>query len=444
MTGLSKSLPLEIWVIIVEMHRSKAHVSTLRALSRCCRALACLCQRVLFRDLHIPRIFYGWTSRRDGALARLEDAFTQPPHLATYVHKVRYRIEEKEEENTMVPWILNQLTDNLADVHMEYVSQTPRTPHLDWVTLDVRLRSSIIRVVQSPRLRYLTLKWIKNIPLSVFGSLSSDLMTVKFQGVEVQIQPDYEGLESTKNSGGTPRRVDLAQTKRRLPHIKNLHYFYHDTGGVLASRPFVFDFEHLQFLRISWGNEHQCALGKELMKAASKLERLACVVESPHKSTSGLAKAMLDYGLDVSLTALTIGLAHKTALPTIPDPDEYDLFLGLIKELELLAGKNTVKKLLVHFDTTKGTHDRLTDSLGRLDGDITREAFPHLERFDLEFWVDWEPFAGYAAPGLQDVWAERNRAQCRAVAAMPGLRFGCQVVIIDDLSSLLPLVGRSS
>ncbi|KAJ3510812.1 hypothetical protein NLJ89_g4462 [Agrocybe chaxingu] len=423
MAVLSTSLPLEIWMVIVELHEPKANATTLRALSRCCRALVCLCQGILFRNLYIPRIFHGWPSRRDGALARLEDAFTQSPHLATYVQNMRYRIEEEDSENTTVHWILNQLTDNLADVHMEYVSETSSTPYLDWDTLDARLRSSIIRVVQSPRLRSLSLSSIKNMPFSVFVSLSSDLTTVKLEGVEVKIQPDSEGLEST-NSDGTPRRVDLvtSRTKRRLPRINNLHYYCHDTGGVLASRPFVFDLEHLQFLHVSWGNEPECAQGKELMKAASKLEGLACLVDSPHKLIAGLANAMLDYGLDVSLTALTIALAHPTAMPPTPNPDEYDLFLGLIKELELLAGRNTVKKLLIHFDTTKDTHDRLMDSLGRFDDVITREAFPHLERFDLDIWVHCsEPY------GSRDYWAE-----CRGVSVIPGLRFGCQVMIIDD------------
>ncbi|KAJ3510813.1 hypothetical protein NLJ89_g4463 [Agrocybe chaxingu] len=332
----------------------------------------------------------------------------------------------------MVPWILNQLTDDLADVHIEYVSETLSTAYLDWGTLDAQLRSSIIRVVQSPRLKTLSLSWIKNMPFSVFVSLSSDLTTVQLEGVEVKIQSDSEGLEST-NSDDTPRRVDLAQTKRRLPRIKNLYDFYHDTDGMLASRPFVFDFEQLKLLHICWGNEVQCALGKELMKAASKLERLACIVDSPHKSAAGLAKAMLDYGLDASVTALTIGIAHQTALPTIPDPDEYDLFLGLIEELELLAGKNTVKSLRVHFDTTKDTHDRLTGSLGQLNDVITHEAFPHLERFDLEFGVDWsEPFTLYTAPGAEDAWAECIYAQCRGLAAIPGLTFGFKIIILGD------------
>ncbi|CAA7261102.1 unnamed protein product [Cyclocybe aegerita] len=417
-------------MIIVEFLESKARVRTLRALSRCSRPLACLCQRVLFRDLHISRGYRGFLLRRAGALARLEDAFTQSPHLATYVRKVRYAIDEEDSENTTVQWILNQLTDSLSDVKVEYVSKISSMPYLDWDTLDARLRSSIMHVVESPRLKTLSLSWIKNMPMSIFVSLSSDLTTVKLEGVEVKNEQDSDEIEST-NPGSPPRQVDLSQTTRRLPHIKSLHYYDHDTGGVLASHPFVFDFEELQFLQISWGNVPQCALGRKLIKAANRLEGLACAVDSPEKSATGLAKAMLDYGLNVSLTSLMVGLSHKTTSPTIPDPDEDDLFLGLIEEFELLAGKNAVKYLMVHFDTTQEAHDMLTGCLSRFDEVITREAFPHLERFELEIWVHYSGpnYAPYGS-GLEDCWAERNRAQCQGVSAIPGLRFGCQVEIM--------------
>ncbi|CAA7261071.1 unnamed protein product [Cyclocybe aegerita] len=455
MAILSKQLPLEIWMIIVEFLESKARVRSLRALSRCCRALACLCQRVLFRDLHISRGYRGFLLRRAGALVRLEEAFTQSPHLATYVRKVRYAIDEEDSENTTVQWILNQLTDSLSDVKVEYVSKISSMPYLDWDTLDARLRSSIMHVVESPRLKTLSLSWIKNMPMSIFVSLSSDLTTVKLEGVEVKKEQDLDEIEST-NSDSTPRQVDLAQMTRRLPHIKSLHYYDHDTGGVLASRPFVFDFEELQFLQISWGNVPQCALGTKLIKAANRLEGLACAgkypqllwlyeeplmadelflyfyaVDSPEKSAAGLAKAMLDYGLDVNLTSLMVGLSHRTTSPTIPDPDEDDLFLGLIEEFELLAGKNAVKYLMVHFDTTQEAHDMLTGCLSRFDEVIIREAFPHLERFELEIWVHYSGpnYAPYGS-GLEDCWAERNRAQCQGVSAIPGLRSGCLVEIM--------------
>ncbi|CAA7261069.1 unnamed protein product [Cyclocybe aegerita] len=436
MTVLSKPLPLEIWINIVELHDRRADASTLRALSRCCRALACLCQQILFRDLYIPRS-YGFPSRRAGALARLEDAFTQSPHLATFVRKVRYTIEDEDADNTTVHWVLNHLTNNLSDVKIQYISKTPRTRYLDWDTLDARLRSSITHVVESLHLKTLSLLWIKNMPLSVFGSLSSNLTKMMLHGIEVKIQPDSEELEST-NSDDTPSRVDLGQTKkRRLPQIKSLEYFYHDTDGVLASRPFLFDFEQLKFLRISWGNEHQCALGKELMKEATRLKGLLCAVDSPQKSTAGLAKAMLDCSLDTSLVLLMIGLSHKDVSSAIldPDPDVYDLFLGLIEELKLLAGKNTVNTLKVHFDTTKRARESLMGCLRRLDEVITREVFPHLERFDLEFWVDCSgPYEPYTAPGSENAWAKRYRTQCRGVSAIPGLRFDCQVVFVDDSS----------
>ncbi|CAA7261068.1 unnamed protein product [Cyclocybe aegerita] len=410
MTVLSKPLPLEIWINIVELHDRRADASTLRALSRCCRALACLCQQILFRDLHIPRGYHGLLVSRPGALARLEYTFTQSPHLATFVRKVRYTIEEEDSENTTVHWILNQLTrDSLASVHMEYVARTPYRPHLDWDTLDTRLRSSIMHLVKSPRLKSLSLSWIKNMPSSLFVSLSSDLTKVRLYGVEVKLQPHFDEFEGT-NSDVTPRRVDVVQTERRLPHINNLHYNYHDTGGVLAFRPFVFDFEQLRFLCISWGNEPQCALGKELMKAANKLEGLVCVVDCPQKSTAGLAQAILDYNMDVSLTALTIALAHKTAMPTTPDPDEYDLFLGLIEELELLAGKNTMKHLMVRFDTTKEAHDRLTGCLRRFDEIVTREAFPHLERFELEICIHClDPSASNVAHSAPNTQHDQDR-----------------------------------
>ncbi|CAA7261103.1 unnamed protein product [Cyclocybe aegerita] len=210
-----------------------------------------------------------------------------------------------------------------------------------------------MHVVQSARLKSLSLSWIKNMPSSVFRSLSSDITMVKLHGFEV------------KNTAGF-RRYSKGQSKRRLPQIKNLHYYDHDTGGLLAFRSFIFDFEQLQFLHINWGNVPQ--------------------FDSPEKSTAGLAQAILDGNLDGSLTALTIGLSHKTTSPTMPDPDEYDLFLGLIEEFELLAGKNAVKYLMVHFDTTQEAHDMLTGCLSRFDEVITREAFPRLERFDLEFW----------------------------------------------------------
>ncbi|CAA7261072.1 unnamed protein product [Cyclocybe aegerita] len=280
-----------------------------------------------------------------------------------------------------------------------------------------------MHVVQSPCLKTLSLSWIKNMPLLVFISLSPDITVVKLDGVKVKIQQD---------SDSTPRLVAPSQTKRRLPQIKNLHYYDHDTGGILAFRSFIFDFEQLQFLQISWGNVPQCALGRKLIKAANKLEGLACAVDSPVKSAAGLAKAILDNSSDVSLTALTIGLSHKTTSPTIPDPDEYDPFLGLIEELVLLAGKNTVKDLMVHFDTTKDTHDELTGCLSRFDEVITREAFPRLERFDLEFWVhySWPYYAPYGS-GLEECWAECNGFQCRGVSTIPGLRFDCPLVIID-------------
>ncbi|CAA7261097.1 unnamed protein product [Cyclocybe aegerita] len=424
---LSKPLPLEIWMLIVKLLKpnTKANAKALRALSRCCRALALPSQRVLFNDLHIPRTCTVLPSRRAGALARLKDAFTRSPHLATFVRRVCYVIEDpdSDSENTTLHWILNQLTGNLSGVQVEYISKTPSAPYLDWDTLDARLRSSIMHTVQAPRLESLSLLWIKNLPLSGLVSLSPDLTRVK---LEVKIQQESVERSESLNSNGTPRRMDPTQNnKRRLPQIMDFQYYDHDMDGVLASRPFVFDFEQLQFLQISWGNELQCAMGKELIKASSKLEGLAC------KSIAGLAKAMLDCSSEHSLTTLAIRLSHETASQTVPDPDEYDLFLGFIEELEFLAGKNAVKYLMVHFDTTKEAHDRLTSCLSRFDEVITREAFPHLEHFELEIWVHYsEPYYVPHGSRLEDSWAERNRAQCRGVSAIPGLKFGCQVEIM--------------
>ncbi|CAA7261096.1 unnamed protein product [Cyclocybe aegerita] len=432
---LSKPLPLEIWMLIVKLLKpnTKANTKTLRALSRCCRALALLSQRVLFNDLHIPRICPILPARRAGALARLKDAFTRSPHLATFVRKVCYTIKYSDSQNTNLHWILNQLS-NLAEVEVQYhaAEVTLDMPRLDWNALDVRLRSSIIHVVQSPRLESLTLSWIKNMPLSVFISLSSDLRTVMLQGVEVK------DPESTLNYDRASTQVGLSlrQTEnRRLPKITDLYYYEHDAASVLASRPFVFDFEQLQFLYISWGNERQCTLGRELMEAASNLEGLACVVDSPQKSAAGLAKAILDYSFDGSLTTLVIVLSHKTASPTLQYADDYDLLLGLIEELELLAGKNTVEYLMVHFDTTKEIQHRLLLCLQRFNDVITRKNFPYLEHFELEFWVHCPerydgPFAAYRSR-LEDSWKEGNLLQCREVSAIPGLQFECKVVIID-------------
>ncbi|CAA7261078.1 unnamed protein product [Cyclocybe aegerita] len=110
------------------------------------------------------------------------------------------------------------------------------------------------------------------------------------------------------------------------------------------------------------------------------------------------------------------------------DPDKPDLFLGLINELELLAGKNTLKNFM--FNEV-----------------ITHKAFPHLERFDLEFWVYCQerydgPFAAYRSR-LEDDWAERNRIQCPGVSVIPGLKFDCDVVIRGFAQSQLePVVAQ--
>ncbi|CAA7268746.1 unnamed protein product [Cyclocybe aegerita] len=424
MAVLSRPLPLEIWMKIVELHKSDKH--TLRALSRCCRSLAPLCQRILFNDLRIPRLYPSWPSDRAYALARLEDAFTQSPHLAAFVRSVFYVIEDEDGENTSVHWILGQLK-HLTDAEVHYVPKELNT-RLDWGALDMRLCSSIMHVIQSPNLRCLTLTRIKNMPSSLFRILASSLAILTLDDVEVEEESSSSCLPDSEVASGP--------VQSRIPQIKHLYFYDRDTAergsrGVLCSRPFIFDFKELGFLHISWGNERESALAKELMKTASKLKGASFQVDSPLKTTAGVAQAILDYCLD-DLTVLTFGLSHR--MPTSQRPVDNDPFLGLAEEFQLLSGRNKVKFLSIHFHIPSGHLNGLTFCLSRLD-DAIADAFPHLEHFDLQIWVYFLRMRGrklaFDLEALADEWTDRNRLQFQKSCRIPGLRFDCRVHILD-------------
>ena len=168
---MAPRLPLELVEQIIDdvADNDIDKFSTIKACALVCHCFLPLCRKYIFASV----ILYTRWVRRIPTSANLNHLLSNSPHLAVFIRKLDYRIDEREFVAERLAWLL-PMFKKLVKLQKLSIRYSPSGPHsvfgrmLDWMSSSER--KVLLPLLHLPTLTSISLSSIWNFPLADIAS----------------------------------------------------------------------------------------------------------------------------------------------------------------------------------------------------------------------------------------------------------------------------------